>query len=105
VKSKNVDPVKCPRLHAALVRMEARENEGWKRVVELRRTGQDGSASRLVRKLLGVQGEPMSEETKEKLRQYNEEHAEEIKERKQQEREIQRRTIALLTTGKKGTGR
>lgn len=100
MKSKDVNPVKCPRLHAALVRMEARENEGWERVVELKRKGQD--AGRLVRKLLGVKGEPMSEETKEKLRQYSEEHALEIKERKEQDKEVRARTIALLTTGGKG---
>jgi len=99
VRSKDVDPVKCPRLHAALLRMEARDREGWSRVAELRRSGEDGSASRLVRRLLGIRGEPMSEETKEKLRQYNEEHADEIRERKEQEREIRQRTIALLTTG------
>jgi hypothetical protein len=98
VKSKDVDPVKCPRLHAALVRQEERERDGWARVAELRRRGEDGAASRLVRN----KGEPMSEETKEKLRQYNEEHAEEIKARKEQEKEVRARTIALLTTGNKG---
>jgi hypothetical protein len=39
----------------------------------------------------------MSEETKEKLRQYNLEHKEEIKERRHQEVEVRRRTIAMLT--------
>jgi hypothetical protein len=99
MKLSEVDPVKCPHLYAALKRGLDRQNEGWGRVVELRESGQDGSAARLVRKLLGVQGPPMSDETKEKLRQYNEENAEEIKERKQQEREIRQRTVALLTTG------
>lgn len=102
MRSKDVDPVKCPSLYAALKRAEVRYiDEGWARVAEFRRTGQDGAADRLVRKLLGVQGPPMSEETKEKLRLYNEEHKDEIKERKQQEREIRQRTIALLTTGRR----
>lgn len=102
MRSRDVDPKKCPSLHAALLRAEAREQDGWVRVAELRRRGEDGAASRLVRKLLGIKGEPMSEETKEKLRQYNEEHAEEIKARKEQEKEVRARTIALLTTGNKG---
>lgn len=102
MRSRDVDPVKCPTLYAALKRAEVRYiDEGWARVVELRRTGQDGSAERLIRKLLGVQGPPMSEETKEKLRRWNEEHKEEIQERKKTEREIRSRTIALLTTGRR----
>jgi CHASE3 domain sensor protein len=102
VRSKDVDPVKCPTLHAALKRAELRYlDEGWARVVQLRREGNQDAADRLVRKLLGVQGPPMSEETKEKLRLWNEEHKEEIQERKRTEREIRRRTIALLTTGRR----
>jgi hypothetical protein len=101
MRSKDVDQKKYPHLHAAIRRAEVRYvDEGWARVVEMRRKGQD--PGRLVRRLLGVKGEPMSEETKEKLRQYNEEHAEEIKARKEQEKEVRARTIALLTTGKKG---
>ena len=100
MRSRDVDPVKCPSLHAALRRMEERQQSGWGRVVELRRSGQEDAAGRLVRRLLGIQGPPMSEETKEKLRRYNEEHVEEIKARKQQQREVRQRTIALLTTGR-----
>jgi CHASE3 domain sensor protein len=100
MRSRDIDPVKCPSLHAALRRAEERAGDGWARVVELRRSGQDEAAGRLVRKLLGVQGPPMPEEVKEKLRQYNEEHKDEIKERQQQKREVRRRTITLLTTGK-----
>lgn len=102
MRSKDVNPEKCPHLYAALRRAEVRYiDEGWARVIELRRSGQEGAADRLVRKLLGVQGPPMSEETKEKLRRWNEEHAEEIRARKQQERETRQRTIALLTTGRR----
>ena len=106
MRSKDVDPVKCPLLHAKLILQEQKADADWKRIAELRKTGQDGSARRMVKKVLGVKkGPPMTAETKETLRKHNEEHAEEIKDRKQLEREIRRRTIAMLTTGKKGTGR
>ena len=101
MRSRDVDPVKCPHLHAALRRAEERVGDGWAKVVALRQSGQEDAAGRLVRKLLGVQGPPMPEEVKEKLRQYNEEHKEEIKARQQQRREVRRRTIALLTTGRR----
>lgn len=99
-----VDPVKYPTLYRSLQRGRETHGsslEGWARVVELRRAGESDAADRLVRKLLGVQGPPMSEETKEKLRIYNEEHKEEIKLRKQQEKQVRRRTLALLTTGRR----
>ncbi len=104
MKLSDIDPVKCPTLYRAIKRMEERggDREGWARVVELKAAGKQDAADRLVRKLLGVQGPPMSEETKEKLRRYNEEHKEEIKARKEQEREVRRRTLALLQTGNKG---
>ena len=101
MRSKDVNAKKCPHLHAALVREESRSRDGWVRVVELRRAGQDDAAGRLVRKLLGIQGPPMSKETKEKLRQYNLEHKEEIRERRHQEVEVRRRTIAMLTNVKR----
>jgi hypothetical protein len=97
MRSKDVNAKKCPRLHAALVREETRARAGWTRVAELRRAGQDKSAARLVKRLLGVQGDPMPEERREYLAQYNLEHKEEIKERRHQEAEIRRRTIAMLT--------
>jgi hypothetical protein len=103
MRSQDVDPKKCPRLHAALVRQEERAAAEWKRVEELKRKGKDGSAKRLVRKILGVKkGPPMDQETKEYLAHHKAEHAEEIKEREKQEKEVRARTIALLTTGKKG---
>ena len=102
MRSKDVDPVKCPRLHAKLVAQEQKAAADWERVSKLRQSGQDGSAKRLVKKILGVKkGPPMSEETKAQLAQHKEEHKEEIAERKQQEAEIRKRTIALLTTGKR----
>jgi hypothetical protein len=102
MRSKDVDPVKCPVLHAKLLRQEQKADADWKRIAELRKTGQDGSARRMVKKVLGVKkGPPMTEEKKATLADWKEQHKDEIKERKQQEREIRRRTIALLTTGKK----
>jgi len=99
---KDVDPVKCPRLYAALQRERERRDAAWKRVHELRGEGRDKSAQRVVKQILGVKkGPPMSEEKKQELAEYKEEHKEEIKGRQQQEREIRKRTIALLTTGKK----
>jgi hypothetical protein len=93
-----VDGLKYPTLRRALERSRP-AREGWAKVVELRLAHEEDAADRLVRKLLGVQGPPMSEETKEKLREYNETHKEEIKERKEQKLEVRRRTIALLSTG------
>ena len=94
-----VDASKYPTLHRALSRIK-NDREDWKQVVELRRSGEHDAACKMVRKILGIQGPPMSEETKEKLRIYNEEHKEEIKERRQTQVQLRRRTIALLTTGK-----
>jgi phosphoglycerate-specific signal transduction histidine kinase len=54
----------------------------WGRVVELRAAGKDDTAGRVAKKLLGVQGPPMTEEVKEKLRRHNDEHKEEIERRR-----------------------
>ena len=63
-------------------RAECPVKADWGKVMEARRAGNDETASRIARKLLGIQGPPMTEETKEKLRLYQEEHAEEIKARR-----------------------
>jgi len=93
-----VDAQKCPHLYRALVRGRAMVRDDWKRVVELRQAGQADEADRLVRRLLGVQGPPMSEEKKAELRAWKEEHKDEIKEREKQKREVRQRTVALLKT-------
>lgn len=77
-----VDPKKCPTLARMLARSRAAEEQTWGKVVELRHAGKGDAADRLVKKLLGVQGPPMSEETKKKLKAYNEEHKEEIQRRR-----------------------
>lgn len=98
----DVDPVKCPRLHAALQRERERREAEWKRVQELRRDGRDQAAHRVVKKILGVKkGPPMSEEKKEELAEWKAEHKDEIKERKDQERQIRQRTIEMLSNVKR----
>ena len=63
-------------------RVECPVRADWQKVIDARRQGNDETAARIARKLLGIQGPPMTEETKEKLRRYQEEHAEEIKARR-----------------------
>lgn len=93
-----VDQQKYPHLYHALVRGRAMERDEWGRVVELRRAGQADEADRLVRRLLGVQGPPMSEDKKAELRAWKEEHKDEIKGREKQKRVVRQRTLALLKT-------
>lgn len=99
-----VDPQRCPTLHRALTRMlERGHSQGdWAKVVELRAKGDLEAAGRIARRAMGIAPEPMDDETKMKLRAHAEEHKEEIKGRRKQEREVRRRTTALLTTGKNG---
>ena len=87
-----VDPRKYPTLHRSLKRGLDRREE-WRKVSELRNAGQNASADRLARKLLGVKGPEMDEETRKKLREYNHEHRGEIRERRKQERERKRRLL------------
>lgn len=100
-----VDPQKCPTLYARLEAMRVRRREQWERVEKLRSQGLDDKADRLTKKILGVKGKerpPMTEEKKEELAQWKRDHKDEIKERRQQEREIRERTLAILQTGTKG---
>jgi Sec-independent protein translocase protein TatA len=61
-----VDPKKFPTLHRSLVRGLERFNDGWERVIELRKKGK---GRRLTRKLLGVKPKKkMTDDVKEKLR-------------------------------------
>jgi hypothetical protein len=99
-----VDARKYPALHRGLeagARRLREDRAGWARVVELRGRGEVESAHRLAAKLMGVQGPPMDEETKERLRQYKAEHKDEIKQREQQRRDVRERTLALLATGRR----
>lgn len=72
----------------------------WARVSLLRQKGEDNAAERLARRLLGIRGEPMSEEAKEKLRVYKEEHAEEIKAREEIKKSARKRLEVLVAPAK-----
>lgn len=93
-----VDPARCPTLHRVLTRMleRMREQGDWAQVVELRAKGELDAADRVARRAMGIVPEPMSEEAKEKLREYREAHAEEIKDRAKLKRAVQARTRAIM---------
>jgi hypothetical protein len=89
-----VSPTRYRHLHAALergLRIAQAERARWGRVVSLRAGGVDGQAERLARKLLGVQGPPMTQETRAKLREYAKAHREDIAARNRQKRLLKRR--------------
>lgn len=90
-----VDPERCPALHRMLTRMVGRQSD-WAKVVELRAKGELDAADRIARRAMGIASEPMSEETKQKLREYNETHREEIKERAKLKRTIKSRTRQIM---------
>lgn len=74
--------------------------EAWREVAELRRKGDSDAADRAARKAMGIKGEPMSEETKEKLRAWKEAHAQEIADRKALEAATKARTRAIMKPAK-----
>ena len=101
-----VDGKRFPSLYRALERgaVHVRNTRAdWERVANFRQKGQNEKADRLAKKLIGVTGPPMTAEAKQWLRDYREEHADEIKDRAQRRREVQRRTRELMkpTTGRK----
>jgi hypothetical protein len=96
-----VDPLRFPILHRCMTLLLERSRGPWAKVVELRASGQMDAADRAARRAMGVKTEPMSEETKEKLRAYNEEHKDEIKERRDQERIVRQRTRAIMAAPKR----
>ena len=60
---------------------KCQEDKRWGEVIRLTQEGSERAAGTLTRKILGVY-EPMSEEDKEKLREYNEKNKEIIKVRR-----------------------
>lgn len=66
--------------------IECQKTDPWYKVIEARKAGEEILATRLIRKALGIKRKPMSEETKAKLKQHNEEHKEEIKTRQKLKR-------------------
>lgn len=91
-----VDPKRFPILHRCLTRMVETSRGPWAKVVELRASNEPDAADRAARKAMGIKSEPMSEETKAKLREYNETHKDEIKARREQERVVRQRTRAIM---------
>ncbi len=76
------------------------DRETWRKVAELRRAGDSDAAERLARRAMGIKSEPMSEETKEKLRAWKEAHADEIAERHALELQTRARLKALTAPAK-----
>ena len=76
------------------------DRETWRKVAELRRAGDGDAADRLARRAMGIKSEPMSEETKEKLRLWKEEHAEEIRAARELEALTKARTRAIMKPAK-----
>lgn len=68
----------------------------WQEVVTARRAGEADKADRLVKKILGITGPPMTEEKKAELRAYREEHKEELAERARFKRQTESRAKQLI---------
>lgn len=72
----------------------------WNEVMELRKNGQHDKADKKANILMGIKPMPMSDETKEKLRVYNETHKAEIKQ-KQKLKRIQKKILKQRLKGTK----
>ena len=81
-------------------------NSDWQQIINARKAGNDGQAEKLIRKVLGIH-RPMSEEAKEKLRQHNEAHKDDIalrrKFNRQATKRIQERLNAQSTPKSSGS--
>jgi len=89
-----VDKNKCPALYRSLERWlisEREKLEKWKKHYESMREGNFDKASKIYRDIMGIFGEPMTEDVKQRLREWNEEHKEEIKLKNKMRREIKAR--------------
>lgn len=96
-----IDAKRCPHLAAALERGTGRLRQGWVRVYEARQAGHIERASRIAARLLGVQGETMSDEKKEELRAYYEAHKEEIAAKRRAKVAAARRMRMVLRSGRR----
>lgn len=91
-----------PSLHRSLqqgVGPYRRERADWLRVATLRTKGRPEQAQRIARRLMGIEGPPMNDEDKARLRQYAVDHVDEIKARREQKAALRRRTKELLKKG------
>ena len=94
---------KYPHLHRALeagLKDYRKDRVDWERVSTLRQKGKTETAYRIARRILGVQGPPMTEETKAKLRQYGIDNADAIAERRKQRQLLRKRTKELTKAPK-----
>ncbi len=75
-------------------------SRAWKEIVDLRLAGDADAADRKARRILGVV-EPMTEEAKEKLKTYYEEHKEEILAKAKLKRMTNKKLKERLNSGSK----
>ena len=68
---------KFPKISKLITHWKSNVCNPWKQVIELKRSGQERDADSLIAKITGTY-KPMTEEAKEKLKTYYEEHKEEI---------------------------
>lgn len=73
--------------------------QGWAKIIELKKMGNGASADRLAKKLMGIEPDPMSEEDKETMRLYREEHREELRQKAKNKR-LQARVLKERLTPK-----
>lgn len=95
----NVSAKRCPHLYAALQRGLDRVRGGWARVVDLRRQGRVDTAARVAARLMGVKGEPMTEEARARVQEYREAHKDEIAAKRKAKAAAQRRLREVVGAG------
>lgn len=96
-----VDAKRCPTLHRCLTLMLERGRGQWTKVVELRAAGDLDAADRIAKRAMGIMPEPMSEETKQKLKEYNETHKEELRDRAKLKRTVTARARTIMVAPKR----
>jgi hypothetical protein len=74
-----------PQLKAHHKSDECRHKDPWFKIIEARQAGKQGLVDKLIRKALGI-SKPMSEATKERLKEYNKENRDDVKLKRKQKR-------------------
>lgn len=92
----NCKEFKTKKVREALSHFKACVYAEWEEVITARRAGENDKADRLVKKILGITGPPMTEEKKAELRAYREEHKEELAEKARLKRQTESRTKQLI---------
>ena len=94
-----VDKNKHPELYNAIERsLDWRKT--WQQIVDYKKEGKHAKAEKLRLQSLGL-WEPMTDEAKEKLRQYGIDHKEEIDARRKMKQEIKKRTLQQINRPRK----